>query len=54
MRFLWLAVLAGLVAGMMFVVGLDLTRNPRDLWAAMLFAAGTLVGLGLDRWRPRG
>lgn len=52
-RFLWLAILAGLVAGMMFVVGLDLIRQPRDIWVAATFCAGTLVGVALDRWQPR-
>jgi len=47
----WVLLLAlvVLVAVAAALVVADLIAQPRDRWAALLFAAGTLVGVTLDR-----
>ena len=52
-----LAVLIGLgviLAALVATVAYDLVTNPRDIYTATTFLAGTLVGVTLDRGRRRG
>jgi hypothetical protein len=44
--------LIALTAGALALVIADLIEHPRDLWAAGMFAAGSLVGWSWDRYGP--
>ena len=46
-----LALMAGLLLALLGVVAYDLVTRPRDIWAAMTFAAGSLTASALGRWR---
>lgn len=45
--------LAVLTLTMAAVIVLDLITHPRDVWAALCFAAGSLAGAAQERYRDR-
>ena len=53
MRWLCLGGLAAATAGLMALLGWELVSNPRDLWLAGLYLAGTLTGVALTWCRKR-
>jgi len=53
MRFVCLGGLALGLAAVMAVIGYDLITKPRDIWIVVCYVAGTVMGIALDRNRPR-
>jgi len=53
MRYWFLATLAIATAVMFAVIGYELVMKPVDIWLAFCYVAGTILGITLERGRPR-
>lgn len=54
MRLALLALLALLLGAAVALVASDLIHRPRDIWLAVTYLAGSLMGWAWGRWQPHG